>query len=344
MKTLLGLLVVMMGAVAIAISVGGGYHLLQTVPVGGEGVVGALCTMDSAGRRLYVTHNTQVEVLDVDSGTLVGKIGNTQGARAIAVAPELGRGFINRAQAAAVTIFDLKMLATIGEVKVTGAAPTQIIFDPATKLVFTLNRRGYSMTAIDAMAGTVAGTIDTLDSRPEFVVSDGKGRLFVSLWEKEAVVPIDSRKLTAGEPWKPGPCERPTSMAIDQKNGRLFVGCSNRMLVVLNANNGRLITKVPTSQGRGVGTAFDPENRLIFSSNGEGTSGDGMVTVIRQESPDKYSVLETIKIGSGARAMALDEKTHKIFVPLADQSTEMGRGGNDIRYLPNTFRVQIFGM
>jgi len=133
-------------------------------------------------------------------------------------------------------------------------------------------------------------------------------------------------------------------MAVDQKNGRLFVGCSNRMLVVLNANNGHLITKVPTSQGRGVGTAFDPENRLIFSSNGEGTSGDGMVTVIRQESPDKYSVLETIKIGSGARAMALDEKTHKIFVPLADQSTEMGRGGNDIRYLPNTFRVQIFGM
>jgi len=342
MKTLFTLLVFMTGAVAIAISATGGYHLVQTVPVGGEGVVGALCTMDSAGRRLYVTHNTQVEVLDVDSGAMVGEIANTQGARAIAVVPELGRGFINRAQAATTTIFDLKTLATIGEVKVTGAAPTQIIYDPATKLVFTLNRRGYSMTAIEAMAGTVAGSIDTLDSRPEFAVSDGKGRLFLSLWEKEVVVPIDSRKLLAGQPWKPGPCERPTSMAIDQKNGRLFVGCSNRMLVVLNANNGHLITKVPTSQGRGVGTAFDPENRLIFSSNGEGTSGDGMVTVIRQESADKYSVLETVKIGSGARA--LDEKTHKLFVPLADQSTEMGRGGNDIRYLPNTFRVQVFGM
>src|SRR5712691_11214941 len=344
MKTLFTLLVFMTGAVAIAISATGGYHLVQTVPVGGEGVVGALCTMVSAGRRLYVTHNTQVEVLDVDSGAMVGEIANTQGARAIAVVPELGRGFINRAQAATTTIFDLKTLATIGEVKVTGAAPTQIIYDPATKLVFTLNRRGYSMTAIEAMAGTVAGSIDTLDSRPEFAVSDGKGRLFLSLWEKEVVVPIDSRKLMAGQPWKPGPCERPTSMAIDQKTARLFVGCSNRMLVVLNANNGRLITKVPTSQGRGVGTAFDPDNHLIFSSNGEGTSGDGMVTVIRQESPDKYRALETVKIGSGARAMALDEKTHKIFVPLADQSTEMGRGGNDIRYLPNTFRVQVFGM
>ena len=344
MNTLSALLVYITGAVAIAISATGGYHLLQTVPVGGEGVVGALCTMDSAGRRLYVTHNRQVEVLDVDSGTLVGKVDNTPGARAIAVVPELGRGFINKAQAATTTIFDLKTLATIGEVKVTGGAPTQIIYDPATKLVFTLNRRGYSLTAIDAKEGTVAGMIDTLDSRPEFAVADGKGRFFVSLWEKEVVVPIDSRKLTAGEPWKPGPCERPTSMAIDSKNARLFVGCSNRMLVVLNANNGRLVTKVPTGQGRGVGTAFDPENRLIFSSNGEGTSGDGMVTIIRQESPDKYSALETVKIGSGARAMALDEKTHKIFVPLADQSTEMGRGGNDIRYLPNTFRVQVFGM
>src|SRR5713101_3736914 len=138
MKTLLTLLVAMMVAVAIAISATGGYHLLQTVPVGGEGVVGALCTMDSTGRRLYVTHNTQVEVLDVDSGTLVGKIGNTQGARAIAVVPELGRGFINRAQAAATVIFDLNSLGTLGEVKATGGAPTQLIYDPATKLVFTL--------------------------------------------------------------------------------------------------------------------------------------------------------------------------------------------------------------
>src|SRR5260370_27045780 len=139
MKTLLVFSAVMLGAGALTIAAAGGYHLLQTVPVGGEGVVGGLLTMDSAGRRLYVTHNTQVEVLDVDSGTLVGKIGNMQGARAIAVAPELGRGFINKAQAAAATIFDLKTLATIGEVKVTGAAPTQIIYDPATKLGFTLN-------------------------------------------------------------------------------------------------------------------------------------------------------------------------------------------------------------
>ena len=341
MNTLSARLAVIVAAGATAISAAGGYHLLQTIPVGGAGVFGALVTVDPVGRRLYVTHNEQVEVIDVDSGKLVGRIAKTPGARAIAVTPEFGRGFVNRAQA--VTIFDLKRLETIGEVKVTGAAATQSVYDPATKRLFTLNRRGYNVTAIDAKEGTVAGTIDTLQSRPEFAVSDAKGHVFVSLWEKEAILPIDSLKLAAGELWKPGPCERPTSMAIDQKNGRLFVGCSNRLMVVLDANNGRLIAKVPTGQGRGVAAAFDPQTRLLFSSNGEGTSGEGIVTVIQQESADKYSVVDTVKIGAGARAIALDEKTHRIFVPFADQSTEMGRGGNDIRYVPDTFRVLVFG-
>ena len=310
--------------------------------MGGTGVVGVFGTVDPTGRRLYVTHNTQVEVLDVDSGTLVGKVEKTPGVRGIAIAPELGRGFVTHGQASS-TIFDLKTLETVGEVKVTGAAPTQIVFDPVTKRVFTLNRRGYSVTAIDAQKGTVAGTID-LDSRPEFAVADANGRLFVSLWEKEAILPLDSRKLiSAGQPWPAGPCQRPTSMAIDQKNRRLFVGCSNRMMAVLDANNGRLIARVPVSQGRGVAAAFDPQLRLVFSTNGEGTSGEGIVTVIHQESADKYRVLQSLKIGAGARAMALDENTHRIFVPFADQSREMGVGGNDIRYVPESFRILVFG-
>ena len=319
-----------------------GYHLSQTVPVGGAGVVGVLSTMDAAARRLYLSHITQVEVVDMDSGKVVGKIDKTPGVRAVAVVSELGRGFTTNGQGATSTIFDLKTLETIGEVKV-GPSPTQIVYDPVTKRVFTLNRRGYSMTAIDAQEGTVAGTVE-LDARPEFAVSDAKGRVLVSLWEKEVVMPIDARKLTsAGEPWKAGTCERPTSMAIDQKNARLFVGCENRMMAVLDANSGRLITKVPTSQGRAATVAFDQQARLVFSSNGDGTNREGAVTVIRQESADKYSVLETVKIGAGARAVALDEKTHNILVPFADQGTQMGSGGNDIRYLPDTFRVLIFG-
>src|SRR6266852_3278781 len=309
-----------------------GYNLSQTIPVGGVGVVGVLSTMDNAGRRLYVSHNTQVDVIDMDSGKVVGKVDKMRGVRAVAIASDLGRGFTSNGQGASSTIFDLKTLETVGEVK-TGPAPTQIVYDPMTKRVFTLNRRGYSITAIEAQEGTVSGTVE-LDARPEFAVTDAKGRLFVSLWEKEAVLPIDARKLTAaGEPWKPGTCERPTSMAIDQKNGRLFVGCENGMMAVLDVNSGRLISKVPTSQGRAATVAFDPQARLVFSSNGDGTNREGAVTIIRQESADKYGVLETVKIGAGARAVALDEKTHTILVPFADQGTQMGSGGNDIRYL-----------
>src|SRR6266700_4534060 len=259
-----------------ATSPAGGYHLSQTVPVGGVGVVGVLSTMDSAGRRLYVSHNTQVDVIDMGSGKVVGKVDKTRGVRAVAVASDLGRGFTSNGQGASSTIFDLKTLETIGEVKV-GPAPTQIVYDPMTKRVFTLNRRGYSMTAIDAQEGTVSGTVE-LDARPEFAVSDARGRLLVSLWEKEVVLSIDARRLkVAGEPWKAGACERPTSMAIDQKNARLFVGCENSMMAVLDANSGRLITKVPTSQGRAATVAFDQQARLVFSSTGDGTNREGAV-------------------------------------------------------------------
>jgi DNA-binding beta-propeller fold protein YncE len=332
----------MVGGLAKTIAAAGSYRLVQTVPVGGAGVVTPSGTVDPLGRRLYVTHNTQVEILDVDSGTLVGKIEKTPGVRAVAVAPELGRGFVTHGQAS-VTIFSLKTHEAIGEVKVTGAAPTQLAYDPETKRIFTLNRRGYSVTAVDAQQGTVAGTID-FDSRPEFAVADANGRLFVSLWEKEAIVAVDSRTLTpVGQPWVPRPCQRPTSVAIDRDNRRLFVGCSNRMMVVLNAGNGRLITRVPTSQGRSVVAAFDPQDSVIFSVNGEGTSGEGVVTVLQQDSADRYRVLQSLKVGAGARAMAFDPKTRRMFVPFADQSPQMGVGGNDIRYVPDSFRILVFG-
>lgn len=336
MKTFIRFFAVTMSAGVTAIWGAGGYHLLQTVPLPGEGYVNVLGTVDTVGRRLYVSHNTRVEVMDVDSGKLVGTVEKTPGVRGIALAPELGRGFTTNAQASSSTIFDLKTLGTIGELKV-GQAPSHIIYDSLTKRIFTLNRRGYNVTAIDAGEGAVAGSVE-LDARPEFAVPDAKGRILVSVWEREVVVPIDARKLTAAEPWRPGPCQRPGAMAIDQKNQRLFVGCDNRMIVVLNANNGRLITTVRTGEGRG-DAAFDPETRLVLSSNADGT-----LTVIHQESADKYRVLETIKTAPLARPMALDLKTHRIFFPLADQGPEMGVGGNDVRYVPGTFRVLVFGM
>jgi DNA-binding beta-propeller fold protein YncE len=342
MKTLSAFFAVMMGSVAIATSAHGEYRLLEKVPVPGDGYIAASAAVDSAQRRLYVSHLNQVEVFDADSHKPVGKIDNTRGAQRIAIAPEQGRGFTSNGAAASVTIFDLKTLATIGEVKA-GAQPSSIVYDPASKRVFTFNRRAHSVTAIDAGEGEVAGTIE-LDARPEFALSDGKGHIFVSLWEREAVQQIDAQKLTIGASWPLAPgCERPAGLALDQKNARLFVRCENRLIAVLDANNGRLITTVPNGTGKyaaDVGSVeFDPETRLLFSA-----SGDGSVTVIQQDSPDKYSVRETLTTGVGARNMALDLKTHKIFLPTADPDvSKMGSGGNVVIYLSGTFRILAFG-
>jgi DNA-binding beta-propeller fold protein YncE len=338
-KTSSALLIAIMSAVTTAALAAGGYHLLQKVSVPGDDGWDHP-TVDTAGRRLYVSHGSHVVVMDVDSSKLVGKIDKTPGVHAIAIDPELGRGFITSG-ANSVTIFNLKTLETIGEVKVTGETPGPILYDPATKRVFAFNIRGNNATAIDAKEGKVAGTID-LGGRPQAPASDAKGHVFVNVVDKDIVLRIDSRKLTADERWTLGNCKSPGPMAIDRKNGRLFIGCGNRLMAILDANDGRLITTVPIGQGRD-DAAFDPKTRLIFSSNGDGT-----VTVIRQESADKYSVLETVKTEPGAKNMALDLKTHKIFLPLSDfgpappatAENPSPRGS----IIPGTFRILIFGM
>src|SRR6266849_115831 len=331
---------VMVSAVATLALAAGGYHLLQKVSVpGDEGWDHP--TVDTAGRRLYVSHGSHVAVMDVDSGKLVGTIDKTPGVHAIAIVPELGRGFISNGQANSVTIFNPKTLEIIGDVKVTGVNPGPIIYDQPTKRIFTFNGGSSNATAIDAREGTVVGTIDLGGTR-ELAASDAKGHVFVNLVDKNVVLRIDSRTLTAGERWPLGDCQRPGTMAIDQKNGRLFIGCANRLMTILDSNDGRLVSTLPIGEGRDQ-AEFDPETGLVFSSNGEGN-----VTVIRQESPDKYSVLETVKTEPGARTMALDLKTHKIFLPLADigppppatAENPRPRGG----IIPGTFRILILGM
>jgi len=339
-KTFSALFLVITSVAATAAFAAGGYHLLQTVSVAGdEGWDHP--TVDPAGRRLYVSHGSHVVVMDLDSGKLVGKIDKTPGVHAIAIDPELGRGFISNGQANSVTIFNPKTLETIGEVKVTGVNPGPIIYDPPTKRVFTFNGGSSNATAIDAKEGKVVGTIELGGTR-ELAATDAKGHVFVNLVDKNVVLRIDSRTLTTDERWPLGNCERPGTMAIDQKNGRLFIGCANRLMAILDSNDGRLIATLPIGEGRDQ-AEFDPETQLVFSSNGEGT-----VTVIRQESRDKYSVLETVKTAPGARTMALDLKTHKIFLPVADigpapaPTAENPRPRGSI--LPGTFRILILGM
>jgi YVTN family beta-propeller protein len=285
------------------------YQITKKISIPGQGSWDYL-TVDEGARRLYVSHGTQVEVLDLDSGAIVGKIENTQGVHGIAIAPDLGRGFVSDGQSSTVTIFDLKTLKTIAEVP-TGKKPDAIIYDPATSRVFAFNGGSNSATVIEAKDGKVAGTID-LGGGPEFAAADGNGYVYNNLEDESLVLKINSRTLKVEQRWPTAPCSSPSSMAIDRDNRRLFLGCRSKVMAVMNADTGQVITTLPIGDHVDA-TAFDAETRLIFNSNGEGT-----VTVIRQDSPDKYSVVETVKTLPRAKTSALDPKTHRLFLSTAE--------------------------
>jgi YVTN family beta-propeller protein len=287
----------------------GGYEVTRKIEIPGQGGWDYL-TVDDAARRLYVSHGTQVEVLDVDSGAIVGKIPNTLGVHGIAIAPELGRGFVSNGQSSTVRVFDLKTLKPIAEVTV-GKKPDAIIYDPATSRVFAFNGGDNSASVIDASGAKVMGKID-LGGGPEFAVADGNGFVFNNLEDESQVLKIDSRQLTVEKRWPTSPCQSPSSMAMDKANRRLFIGCRSRVMAVMNADTGEVIITLPIGDHVDA-TAFDPETRLIFNSNGEGT-----ISVVRQETPDKYSAVQTVKTVPRAKTMALDAKTHRLFLSTAE--------------------------
>ncbi len=286
-----------------------GYRITQKIPVAGQGGWDYL-SVDETARQLYVSHGTQVEVLNVDSGAIVGKIENTPGVHGIAIAPELGRGFVSNGQSSTVTIFDLKTLKAIAEVPV-GKKPDAIISDPATSRVLAFNGGSNSATAIQAADGKVAGTVD-LGGGPEFAVADGSGYVYDNLEDESLVLKINSRSLKIERRWPTAPCASPSSIAMDRPNRRLFLGCRSKVMAVMNADTGQVIATLPIGDHVDA-TVFDADSRLIFNSNGEGT-----ITVIRQDSPDKYSVVENVKTLPKAKTMALDPKTHQLFLSTAE--------------------------
>jgi YVTN family beta-propeller protein len=264
-------------------------------------------TVDAAARRVYVTHATQVEVLDADSQQPVSKIPDTPGAHGVALAPEFGHGFISAGKADAVIVFDLKTLKTIAQVK-TGKKPDAIIYDPASKRVFAMNGESDSATVINAADNSVAGTI-ALGGGPEFTAADGKGNLWVNIEEKNEVVHIDTQAMQVKHHWPVAPCEAPSSMALDTQNRRLFLGCRNHFMAVVNADSGKVVATYPIGDHVDA-SAFDPETRLVFHS-----TGDGNVFVFKQDSADKYTFVEKIATNQGSKTMGLDLKTHRLFVP-----------------------------
>lgn len=287
----------------------GNYHVASEIKLGGEGGWDYL-TVDPAARRLYVSHSTKVTVVDVDSGKAVGDIQNLSGVHGIAIAPDLGRGFISNGRSSMITIFDLKTLATLSEVKSTGENPDAILYEPFSHQVFAFNGRGKNATVLDAKTGKVVGTIE-LGGKPEFATTDLKGRVFVNIEDTSEVAELDAKDLKVKARWPLKPCEEPSGMAIDRKHHRLLIGCSNKLAAVMDTEKGKVVTTVPIGDGVDA-NAFDPATGLGYSSNGDGT-----LTVIHEDTPDKFTVVETVPTRKGARTMALDEKTHSLFLPTA---------------------------
>ena len=287
-----------------------GYHVVKQVKLGGEGGWDALA-FDAKGNRLFISRSTHVMVVDADTGAMVGDIPDTQGVHDIALVEDLDKGYTSNGRASTVTVFDLKTLKVLKQIPV-GKNPDAIIYDPASKRVFTFNGASNDATAIDAKTDTVAGTIP-LGGKPEFAVSDGKGRVYVNLEDKSTLVELDSRKLAVEASWPLAPGKEPSGLAIDRKHGRLFAACSNKLLVVVSADNGKVLTTLPTGSGTD-GAEFDPGTDLAFSPNG----GDATLTVIHEDSPDKFTVLENVPTQRGARTIALDPKKHRIFLITAE--------------------------
>ena len=301
--TLVTLLLVTSGLAADA-----GNHRIKTSKLGGDGGWDYI-PLDRTSNRLYISRSTHVIVINPESGETVGDIPDTPGVHGIALAPEFGRGFVSNGRDGTVSVFDQASLKVLSKIKV-GENPDAILYDPASKRVFTFNGRSHDATAIDAAKGTVVGTIK-LDGKPEFAVSDEKGEIFVNIEDKSELLAIDPAKLEVKSRWPLAPCEEPTGLAIDRKHRRLFSGCSNKLMAILDADSGKLVSTLPIGDGVDA-TAFDPETGLAFASCGE-----GVLTVMHEDSANKFSVTENVPTERGARTMTLDPAKHQIFLVTA---------------------------
>jgi DNA-binding beta-propeller fold protein YncE len=285
-----------------------GYRLAKRLNLGGEGGWDYL-TFDSRRRRVFVSRGTHTLVVDAD-GKKVGDIPNTQGVHGIALAPEFNRGFTSNGRANTVTIFELNSLKTIREIDVKGQNPDAILYDPASRRVFTFNGRSHDATAIDAKTGEIAGNIP-LDGKPEFAQTDGAGHVFVNIEDKSEISEIDPHGLKVVNTWPLAPCQEPSGLAFDVAHKRLFAGCNNRMMAVVDSGSGKVVTTIPIGDGVDA-NAYDPGTGFVFASCGEGT-----LTVAHQDSPDKYTVVENAPTQKGARTMTLDPKTHTVYLVTA---------------------------
>ncbi len=318
----------------------GPYHFIKEIPVGGDGGWDGLI-VDSAAQRLYVSHATRVVVIDLAKDAVVGEITNTPGVHDIAVAPKLNRGFVSNGREAKASVVDLKTLQTISKVD-TGPNPDAILFEPGQNEVYAFNGRGQSATVIAADSGKVVATIP-LGGKPEFAEADPEsGRVFDNLEDKSEVAVVDTRTHSVTNRWPIAPGAAASGIGIDPKNHRLFLGCDNKMMVMMDSTDGKVLATVPIGEGVD-GAAFDPGTQLAFAS-----CGDGTTTIAKEETPDKLTVVQTLQTERGARTMALDPTTHRIYLATAKfgPAPEPASGERRRRppMIPGTFKILVYGM
>ena len=303
------------------------YRVAKTIPLTGQGGWDYL-SVDEANQKLFVSHSSQVNVVDLKSAAQVAVIPETNGVHGVAVANDLKKAFISCGKDSSVLVVDLNSFKVIEKVQVTGKNPDAILYDQFSKKVFTFNGRTANSTVLDAATNKVLATIP-LAGKPEFAQTNGKGKIYVNIEDKSSLCEIDPVAMKVIKIWSIAPGEEPSGLAFDKANNRLFSVCSNKLMVVSDAISGKVIATAPIGDGCD-GVAFDPATRRIFASCGE-----GIITVIQQESADKYKVLENITTQPGARTITVDDATHHLFVSVAEHDPAGGRRA----VKPNTFKV-----
>jgi DNA-binding beta-propeller fold protein YncE len=316
-----------------------GYHIIHEYKLGGDTGWDYL-TMDASSRRLYISHGTHVEVINIDTGKVEGDITDLKGVHGIALDKDANKGFISDGRDNSVVVFDLKTLKQTGKVQA-GTNPDAILFDPATKHVFAFNGRSGNATVIESKDNSVAGTID-LGGKPEFAVADGKGKVFVNLEDKSSLVEIDSKELKVLNTWSLSPGEGPSGLAIDPQNEVLFSGCDNEKMVVVDGKSGKVLAT--ETIGKGVdATAWDRGLKQAYSSNGQ----SGNITIVKEGSPTNFAVVGDVTTKPRARTMAVDEKTHNLITVTAQFEAQSepapGQQRQRPKMVPDTFEVLVYG-
>jgi DNA-binding beta-propeller fold protein YncE len=311
----------------LAVAQSSGFHVTKTYKIASSGGWDYISV--GPDQRIYVSHGTQVNILDAKTGDSIGVVPNTTGVHGIAFAD--GKGYTSNGRLNTVTVFDLTTGAVLSQINA-GQNPDAIMYDPYTKCVITCNGRSHDLTLIDAASGQVAGTI-ALDGKPETAVSDEAGKLYVNIEDKNKISCVDLKTKTVEASWPLG-AEGPTGLAIDVKTKRLFAGCDQK-LVVMDATNGNVVATLPIGNGCD-GVGFDNGLKLVFASCGE-----GKLTVIKEESPATFTVIDNVPTKRSARTCAVNEKTHEVYLSAAD--TEPGAPGERPKQIQGTFGVVVVG-